>query len=246
LKKQSELVIAGIFPCLEALQKGASIEKILLKKDLGGPNVDEIKRLAFAASIPVQQVPIEKINRVTRVRHQGVVAFQSFVDYHNLEQIIPTLYEEGKVPLGMILDRITDVRNFGAICRTAECMGCHFIVIPKKNAAQINDEAVKSSAGAISHLPICRESSLKDVVKFLKDFGLSIVGASEKAEKTLFEVDLKGPTAIVMGSEMDGISSGLMSEVDQLCKIPMTGKVQSLNVSVSAGMFLLELTRQRI
>jgi len=208
LKKQSELVIAGIFPCLEALQKGASIEKILLKKDLGGPNVDEIKRLAFAASIPVQQVPIEKINRVTRVRHQGVVAFQSFVDYHNLEQIIPTLYEEGKVPLGMILDRITDVRNFGAICRTAECMGCHFIVIP--------------------------------------DSGLSIVGASEKAEKTLFEVDLKGPTAIVMGSEMDGISSGLMSEVDQLCKIPMTGKVQSLNVSVSAGMFLLELTRQRI
>ncbi|MFT4660061.1 MAG: 23S rRNA (guanosine2251-2'-O)-methyltransferase [Patiriisocius sp.] len=243
--KDKEIVIGGIFPVLEALQKGVPLEKILIKKDLGGPNIIEIKTLAIEAKIPIQQVPIEKLNRETGIRHQGVVAFQSFVEYQDIESIIPMIFERGETPLGLILDRISDVRNFGAICRTAECMGCHFVVIPKKNAAKINDDAMKTSAGAINHLNICRVSNLSKTISFLQESGLQIIGASEKAEKDLFESDFTIPTAIVMGSEKDGISQDISNKLNEVYQIPLVGEVKSLNVSVAAGMFLIEVNRQR-
>lgn len=229
---------------MEAINAGKEIDRILIQKE-AGPLLYELMKMASAQNIPLVKVPVEKLNRVTRKNHQGVVCYLSSVSYASLDNIISSCFHKGETPLVLILDRITDVRNFGAISRTAECMGVHAIVIPSRGSAQINSDAVKTSAGALNYIPVCREDNLKNTITYLKNSGLSIIGCTEKAEKLISAVDMNTPAAIIMGSEEDGISPEYMKRCDHLVKIPMTGKVQSLNVSVATGMILYEVIRQR-
>jgi len=242
---KKEQMIFGIRPVLEALEAGKEVDKILLQKGLRGDLFSEVLELSRQLDIPVQTVPIDRLNRITRKNHQGVVAFLSQISYHDLEQVMPTVYESGKIPLVLILDHITDVRNFGAIARTAECTGVDAIVIPSRGAAAINEDAMKTSAGALNVIPVCRAEKLQDVVKYLKASGLKIVSATEKGSMDYDADDLNVPLAIVMGSEDTGISVELMKLSDSLVKIPQHGKIGSLNVSVAAGVLLFEALRQR-
>lgn len=196
--------------------------------------------------IPFQFVPIEKLNHLVKTKnHQGIVAVLSPIAYQNLENIIPTIFEKGENPLVMILDRITDVRNLGAISRSAECAGAHAIVVPSKGSGQINSDAVKSSAGAIFNIPVCRSENLKSTIDFLKKSGLQVVACTEKTDTTIYENDFSLPTAIILGSEEDGISPEYLKLSDARAQIPLFGKIESLNVSVSAGVILYEVVRQR-
>src|SRR5690606_32517277 len=244
--KESNQMVFGIRAVIEAINAGKDIESLFIQKGLNGGLIVELRTLVREQDIPFQQVPIEKLNRITTKNHQGVVAFISPVTYQKIEDIIPVIYEKGEVPLILLLDGITDVRNFGAIARTAECSGVHAIVVPKKGAAQINPDAVKTSAGALYKIPICRHDSLLHVLRFLKDSGLQIVSCTEKTEDYIYKPDYTAPTAIVMGAEDVGISFELMRNSDYLTKIPMAGEIASLNVSVSAGVILYEAVRQRI
>ena len=202
----------------------------------------EIKEL----SIPIQFVPAEKLNHLVKAKnHQGVVAVLSPIGYQNLEDIIPTIFESGETPLLLILDRITDVRNLGAIARSAECSGVHAIIVPNRGSGQINSDAVKSSAGAIFNIPVCRSENLKHTIDMLKKSGLSIIACTEKTDKTIYKTDFTLPTAIVLGSEEDGISAEYLRLCDSQAMIPLFGKTESLNVSVSAGIILYEVIRQR-
>jgi 23S rRNA (guanosine2251-2'-O)-methyltransferase len=196
-------------------------------------------------NIPYQYVPVEKLNRLTSKNHQGVVGYLSTVTYHKIQQILPTLFEEGKTPLLLILDRITDVRNFGAIARTAACSGVHAIIIPSKGAAQINADAIKTSAGALHTIPVCRENNLKDVIAFLRESGLQVISCTEKTKDVYYSHDYTLPVAIIMGSEEDGISSEYLKASDAHAMIPLMGDIGSLNVSVATGIILYEAVRQR-
>ncbi len=235
-------IVFGVQSVLETLRAGKEIDKILIQRELGSIEVTEFARLR---GIPVQKVPTEKLDRITRKNHQGVIAFVSAINYVKLENVVAGIYEKGEVPLLLILDRITDVRNFGAIARTAECTGVHGIVIPTKGAAQINADAMKTSSGALNFIPVCREDNLADTIKYLKDSGIQVVACTEKVYKSIYELDFNVPTAIVMGSEEDGISEELLKKADELASIPMSGKVGSLNVSVANGVILYEAVRQR-
>jgi 23S rRNA (guanosine2251-2'-O)-methyltransferase len=190
-------------------------------------------------------VPLEKINRLTRKNHQGVFAFISPIDFHNIEDIIPALFEEGKNPLILVLDRITDVRNFGAIARTAECAGADTILIPEQNAAAINADAIKTSAGALHKVTICRTWNLKLALQYLKDSGIQLIGCTEKTQDNMYKPDYTPPTAIIMGSEENGVSPEFLKMCDAKAKIPINGKIASLNVSVATGVILYEAIRQR-
>jgi 23S rRNA (guanosine2251-2'-O)-methyltransferase len=196
--------------------------------------------------ITFQYVPVEKLNRLTTKNHQGVAGYISSITYHKIQDIVPTIFEEGKVPLILILDRITDVRNFGAIARTAECSGVQAIVIPAHGAAQINADAMKTSAGALNKVPVCREENLKTVIHFLKECGLQIVSCTEKASDYYFQMDFTVPTAIIMGSEENGISNEYLQKSDAKAKIPLMGEIGSLNVSVATGIILYEAVSQRM
>jgi len=242
---KKEQMIFGIRPVLEALEAGKEVDKILLQKGLKGDLFHEVLNLSRQLDIPIQTVPIDRLNRVTRKNHQGVVAFLSQISYHNLEQLMPTVYESGKIPLVLILDHITDVRNFGAIARTAECTGVDAIVIPSRGAAAINEDAMKTSAGALNVVPVCRAEKLQDAIKYLKASGLKVVAATEKGSMDYDTDDLNVPLCIVMGAEDTGISVELMKLSDSLVKIPQHGKIGSLNVSVAAGVLLFEALRQR-
>lgn len=237
--------IYGVHPILEAIQSGKTIDKIIIKKGMRNPIVDPILRHCRKMNIPVQDVPIEKLNKITGKAHQGIIAFLSLVDYTDADTIVPFLFENGENPLIVILDRVTDVRNFGAICRSAVCAGAQAIIVPSKGAAQINEDAVKSSAGAIHQIMIARAHNLKDTIKLLKDSGVQIVGITEKAEGNYYATDFSVPTAIVMGSEEDGISPEYLKLCDTVTKIPMNGNLDSLNVSVATGIMLFEVVRQR-
>lgn len=239
-------MVFGIRAVIEAIKAGKDIESLFIQRGLNGGLFSELKTLLREFDIPSQHVPIEKLNRITAKNHQGVIAFISPVTYQKIEDIIPNIYEKGDTPLILILDRITDVRNFGAIVRTAECTGVHAIVIPKKGAAQINPDAVKTSAGALYKVPICRHDNLLSVLRFVKDSGLQIVACTEKTDDFIYKPDFTTPTAIIMGSEDEGISFDLMRNSDYLTKIPMMGEIESLNVSVSAGIILYEVVRQRL
>lgn len=241
-KPDNKEVVFGIQSVLETIRAGKEIDKILVQRELGNLEVLEFARLK---NIPIQKVPTEKLDRITRKNHQGVIAFVSAINYAKIENVVADTYEKGQVPLLLILDRITDVRNFGAIARTAECVGVHAIVIPTKGAAQINSDAMKTSSGALNFLPVCREENLFQTVKYLQNSGFQVVGCTEKVSKTIYEVDFKDPTAIVMGSEEDGISDEILRICDSLTTIPMTGRVGSLNVSVATGVILFETLRQR-
>ncbi len=238
--------IFGLRPVMEAIEADKTIDKIFLQNGLQGPNVAELKKLLARHGIRANYVPVEKLNRFTRKNHQGVVAFISDVPFHKIEDILPQIFEEGKTPFLLILDRLTDVRNFGAICRTAECVGVDAVIIPEKGASPINSDAIKTSAGAIYNIKICKEKNLAHVVDFLQQSGVSVFAATEKAKKLLYEVDFKEPCAIVMGNEETGISKEVLHHADEKIKLPIEGKTQSLNVSVACGAILYEAVRQKI
>ena len=244
-RSQNENLIYGTRAVLEAIRSGKEIEKLFLQNNLVNPLIKELKAELKSNGIHFQLVPIEKLNRLTRNNHQGVVGFVAEISYYSIEEVIPQLFEKGITPIIIILDRITDTRNMGAIARTAECMGASAIVIPSRGSAIINADTVKTSAGALHYLPICREDNLKLVIDYLKESGLSIVACSEKTDQLIYQTDYTKPVAIIMGSEENGISGEYMKRADAIVKIPMSGKIESLNVSVAAGMILSEVVRQR-
>ncbi len=238
--------IFGIRAVMEAIESGKQIDKVMVRNDLNGQLAGELFNLLRANDIRPQRVPEQKLNRITRKNHQGIIAFVSAVNYYSLRQVVPTLFEDGILPMLVVLDGITDVRNFGAIARTAECCGVNAIVIPERGSAGVNADAVKTSAGALLHLPVCRERSLKESVEYLKLSGYTIVAASEKADINYTKADFTGPVAIVMGAEDVGISPEILSLCDNMVSIPMFGHIGSLNVSVAAGVMLYEAVRQRL
>lgn len=238
--------IFGLRPVLEAIEAGKTIDKLMIQKGLQGELYHELLEKVTEYGIPMQQVPLQKLNRLTGKNHQGVFAFISPIDFHKLEDVLPSIYEAGKNPLILILDRISDVRNFGAIARTAECTGVDVIIIPEKGSASVNEDAIKTSVGALYQIPVCKVKSLKETIKFLQLSGISITCASEKTSDTIYDMDFSLPTAIVMGSEDDGVSNELIRISDNLAKLPMYGEIGSLNVSVACGAFLYEVIRQRL
>lgn len=244
-KEATQEMVYGIRPLMEALTSGKEVEKVFLQKGVGGKTFQELIPLLKAHEIPFQIVPIEKLNRITRKNHQGVIAYISPVTFYRIEQLLPGIYEAGRTPFILILDKVTDVRNFGAILRTAESSGVDAVLIPSKGAAQLNSGTIKSSAGAIYKVPICREHNLKEAISLLKNSGLRIVAVSEKAEKVHFNEDLTGPLALIMGSEGEGISGEYLKLTDVKVRVPMLGTIASLNVSVATAVLLYEVIRQR-
>jgi len=237
--------VYGLYPVMEALNTGKEIEKIFIQKGLRGDTIGELMQMLKQRHIPYQFVPFEKLNRITRKNHQGVIATISPVVFYRIEDVLPGIYEEGKTPFVIVTDRITDVRNFGAILRTAECSGVNAVIMPSKNTAQLNSDTIKSSAGAIYKVPLCRSENLKNTLDFLKQSGLRIVAATEKAEQSCFDADLSGPLALLLGSEGEGISGEYLKKADLKVKIPLFGEIESLNVSVAAGVLMYEVVRQR-
>lgn len=238
--------IFGIRAVIEAIEAGKEIDKVLIRKDLNGELANELFTKIREHRIYSKRVPVEKINRITRKNHQGVVAILSAVTYDSLFNLVPSLYEDGVVPFLIVLDGITDVRNFGAIARTCECAGADAIVIPLHGSVSVSGDAMKTSAGALNYLPVCRERSIAGAVKFLKNNGYHIVAASEKADINYTEADYNQPLAIVMGAEDVGISEEVLSLCDTFVSIPQFGKIGSLNVSVAAGVMMYEVVRQRL
>jgi len=222
------------------------MEKILVVQGMRSPQIAEVISMAKEFQYPVQFVPVEKLNRITRKNHQGVLAFISPINYQLIEQIIPMIYDEGRMPFILLLDRITDVRNFGAISRSAEASGVDAIVIPSRGSAMVNADAMKTSAGALSLINLCRVENLKTTIDFLKESGLKIAAVSEKTDLNAWENDLTGPIALLLGSEEDGISEAYLKKADIHVKFPMVGSVESLNVSVAAGIACFEVLRQRL
>ncbi len=239
-------IIFGIRPVIEAIRADKEVEKILIQNGLQGSLFYELKTLISQHQIPFQYVPIEKLNRITRKNHQGIVCFVSPIKYLPLENIIPVLFEEGKTPLLLILDKITDVRNMGAIARTAECAGVNAIIVPERGSALINSDAVKTSAGALFKIPVCRSGNLKETIAYLKECGIQIVSCTEKGNEIYHQPDYRMPTAVIMGSEESGISSEYLKLSDKIVNIPLLGEIQSLNVSVATGIILYEAVKQRI
>lgn len=238
--------IFGLRAIIEAIDAGKDIDKVLIRKDLGGELAKELWAKIKEYGIVVQKVPVEKLNRITMKNHQGAIALLSAVTYFRLEQIVPSLYEDGALPLVLVLDGITDTRNFGAIARTAECASVDAIVIPERNSVSVNADAVKTSAGALLKIPVCRERSVESAVRFLKDNGYRIIGATEKTDRLYPDANYLLPTAIVMGSEDTGISKEVLALCDDLVSIPILGSIESLNVSVAAGVIVYEAVRQRM
>ncbi len=245
-KKESENFIFGTRPILEAIENGNAIDKVLLLQGAIGEQFMELRGKLRDKAIPHQYVPQQKLDSITNSNHQGVVAYLAPITYHQLEQLLPQIIESGKKPLLLILDRITDVRNFGALCRTAECCGVDAIVIPTSGAARITEDAIKTSAGALFRIPVCREENLKYALAFVQANGLQAIACTEKSKNVIYDIDYNLPTAIIMGSEEDGISPALLKSADRLVSIPMIGKTASLNVSVAAGVILFESVRQRL
>lgn len=237
--------IFGIRAVIEAIESGKSIDKVMIRKDLGGDLARELMAVIKEYGVVTQRVPQERLNRITMKNHQGVIALMSPVTYHRLDNLLPSLYEEGVNPFMMVLDGLTDTRNFGAIGRTADCSGVNGIVIPERNSVSVTPDAVKTSAGGLFYVPVCRERDLVSAVRFLKDSGVKVVAASEKAARDYTECDLTVPVAIVMGSEDTGISDSVLRLCDELVAIPMLGNIGSLNVSVAAGVMMYEVVRQR-
>lgn len=244
-KLKKEEIIYGVRPVVEAMKSGKEIDRIFLKKGIRNTVTAEVITLAKSLEIPFQFVPIEKLDRLTKGNHQGVIALTSQIPYQRLEEIVQGAFERGETPLILVLDGITDVRNFGAIARTAECAGAQAIVIPAHGSAQVNEEAVRTSAGALTTIPVCRVERLKDAVTYLKESGIALAAATEKASKAYDKADFNRPVAIIMGSEERGISQEIMRICDDQVCIPMKGTIASLNVSVAAGILLFEAIRQR-
>ena len=242
---KSDQYIFGIHAVQEAVNAGKELEKVLIRRGVGSELFNKLVGELHMLNIPVQQVPFEKLNRVTGKNHQGIIAFISEITYHDITQLLPSVFEKGEDPLVLLLDGVSDVRNFGAIARSAECAGVHAIVIPFSGSAAINADAVKTSAGALHRIPVCRHKNMSGVLNFLQESGLRLYAATEKAENTIYDVDLSGPAGFILGGEEKGISAELLKGIEHWVSIPMKGKIASLNVSVAAGVVLFEALRQR-
>jgi 23S rRNA (guanosine2251-2'-O)-methyltransferase len=243
IKTITEDLTFGIRSVIEAIKQGKTINKILLQKGLTGELIKELLVLVHKENIVVQKVPVQKLNHMVKKNHQGVIAMISPVDYHQIDWLVQQVYEKGEDPFILILDRVKDVRNFGAIARTAECFGVHAIVIPSKDSALITNDAVKTSAGALFKIPVCKVTSLNAAVDFLKGCGLKVFACTEKSETLINKVESTGPKAVIMGSEEDGVDSQLIKASDVNFKIPMSGSIASLNVSVACGIAIHKLIR---
>lgn len=240
-----ETRVFGIRPVVEAIESGRHIEKIYLRKGADGQLINELKDLCRRHKLHTQEVPIEKLNRLTKGNHQGVVAQIAPIEYVELGDIIDSVPED-ETPLIVVFDGVTDVRNFGAIARSAECAGAHGLIVPIKNSAPVNSDAIKTSAGALTRIPVCRVGSIRNTIKALQAEGMQIVAATEKSRTILFDSDLTKPTVLVMGSEETGISKEVMKLCDLELAIPIVGNIDSLNVSAAAAVMLFEVVRQRI
>lgn len=238
-------MIFGVRAVLEALDAGKEIDKILVKRDIQSDLSRELFSALKGRTVPVVRVPQEKLNRITRKNHQGVIAYVSAVEYARVDNVVPTLYEEGKTPLLVLLDGITDVRNFGSIARTCDCAGVDAVVIPSHNSVTVNADAVKTSAGALHTLPVCREKNITETLKYLKESGVRIVCATEKGKMSYTQCDYTAPVCIVMGAEDTGIPLEHLRLCDDWVSIPQFGNIASLNVSVATGVVLYEAVRQR-
>lgn len=238
--------IFGLHAIIEAIEAGKTIDKLLLKKDLSGELARTLINLAREHDITIQRVPVEKLNRITRKNHQGAIAMLAAVSYYRVDQVLPAALDEGMNPFFVILDGVTDVRNFGAIARTCDCAGVTAIVIPEKGSVSVNGDAVKTSAGALNYLPVCREHSLKESIQYLRQSGCRIIGTSDKNSVNYTRQDYTGPVALVLGSEGKGMSREIMRLCDALVAIPEFGNINSLNVSVAGGIMMYEVVRQRL
>lgn len=245
-KESEPNFIFGIRAVIEAIESGKEIDKILIQRGIAGELFNQLRKALRGSETPYQLVPAEKIRRITSKNHQGVIAFMSEVTYYRTEDLLPRVFDEGRTPLVLVLDRVTDVRNFGAIARSAECAGVDFIVIPSRGAAQINADAIKTSAGALHRIPVCREHNLKETLQYMKEYGLRVIACHEKTDKLIYDAGLREPAAIIMGSEENGISGEYLKLCDCAVKIPMKGQTASLNVSVATGIVLFEAIRQRL
>ena len=243
--KENDLVF-GIRAVIEAIQADKEIDKILIRRDLQSNLSRELFEVLKGRSIPVQRVPGERLDRLTRKNHQGVIAFMAAVTYQHLEDLVPFIYEQGKDPFILLLDGVTDVRNFGAIARTCECAGVDAIVIPAKGSVTVNADAIKTSAGALHSLPVCKEKSITQAIRFLQASGVKVYAASEKAHANYTDIAYNGPTAIVMGAEDTGVATDNLRICDEMIKIPLFGHIESLNVSVASSILIYEVVRQRM
>ncbi|MCG8699387.1 MAG: 23S rRNA (guanosine(2251)-2'-O)-methyltransferase RlmB [Bacteroidales bacterium] len=246
MAKKNKNLLVGTRPVLEIFDTDKVVSKILMKRGANGEQHQAILEQAKRHKIPLQLVPLEKLNRIFGGNHQGVVAFLSPIPYHDLEHTLIGLFEQGKSPFIVVLDGITDVRNFGAIARTAECAGVDAIVIPEKGSVDITEDAIKTSAGALHKIPVCRVSNLHLAIKYMKQSGLKVMAASEKGNKTYFEETTDEPIALVMGAEDTGVSAQVLKEVDVLTSIPLHGTINSLNVSVAFGIIAFDIVKKRI
>jgi len=240
-----ESIIFGIYPVFEAIKANTFIDKLFIQKGIENTTIEEIVSLSNKKGVTINYVPVEKLNQLSRANHQGVVAIISPINFSNFENLIEKTLENKSTPLFVVLDQISDVRNFGAIIRSAECTGVDAIIIQKKGGAPVSGDTVKTSAGAIFKVPICKVDHIKDAIYYLKSSGVQVIGATEKASKDLYQINFKLPTAIVMGSEGKGISKSILNIIDDKAALPMLGEINSLNVSVACGAFLYEAIRQR-
>ena len=237
--------IFGMHPVIEAIKAGRQIDRVLVKQGLRGELYHELMKVINELNVPWQVVPLEKLDYLTKKNHQGVIAWISLIEFQDIEKLLPMLFEQGTDPLLLMLDGVSDVRNFGAIVRSAACFGAHAVIIPEKNSARITADAVKASAGALNSFPICRVPSITKCLTYLKESGLKAAAASERASEAVSSSDLRGPLVVILGSEDKGISRELLDISDITTAIPMAGSIGSLNVSVSAGVLLYEIMRQR-
>lgn len=245
-KKDSGDYIFGVRAVIEAVKAGRELNKILIQKGMNKELFLELKDALKGENYNLQFVPTEKLNAITENNHQGVIAYVSPVEYYKAEELIEGLLEEGKKPFVLALDRLTDVRNFGAIARTAECEGVDAIIIPSKGSATVTPDAIKTSAGALNRIKVCKTDSLKDTLFYIQQCGVRLVACTEKGSVPLYETNLRGSVAVIMGSEKDGVTQDLINLADLSCRIPMRGEIASLNVSVAAGMVLYEKLRQEL
>ena len=238
-------LIFGIRPVVEAIEAGREIEKLYIRKGAEGQLMTELRDLCLRHRIRTQEVPVEKLNRLVRGNHQGVVAQIAAIAYVQLDDILERVPDD-ETPLVVVFDGVTDVRNFGAIARSAECAGAHGLIAPLKNSAPVNAEAIRASAGALTTIPVCRVGSIRNTIKTLQAEGFQVVAATEKSRKLLYDADLRRPTALVMGAEETGISKEVLKLCDERLAIPLIGRIESLNVSAAAAVMLFEVVRQRI
>jgi 23S rRNA (guanosine2251-2'-O)-methyltransferase len=244
MQKESDFIF-GLRPVIEAIKAGKQLDRLLVREGLQGSLYHELMVAVRENGISYQVVPEERIDLITRKNHQGIIAWLSLIEFQHIDNILPAIYEKGEDPFLILLDSVTDVRNFGAIVRTADCMGAHAIIIPEKGSARITADAIKTSAGALHTFPVCREKSMVRTTEYLKESGLKIICADEKNGISISKTNLTGPALVVMGSEDKGISRELLSLASEKVSIPMSGNIASLNVSVASGIILYEIVRQR-